>query len=303
VLIIMSPLLFQGQSVQELRHETSRILCAPEHGGRLLLWEVEGRPLIVWPESADWTKPKKIRGGNPILFPFIARHFVDGHIERWRDAQGVIRTMPMHGFARDSVFSVVPTDSPLALHYRMSDSEMTREYYPYAFEFEVLYRLEAHTLEIEFIITNRGLEPMPYTVGHHFYFHLPHQDRAAWTLELPFAQTGRQDPLGNLQLEDFAPTSTTLADPALVDRFHLQSTRDVFSLTHAEGAQLTFDLGLSESVPWTCVTTWTENSASDFYCIEPWVGLPNAIHHGVGLRWLAPGDTERARCRLNYRSQ
>jgi len=47
------------------------------------------------------------------------------------------------------------------------------------------------------------------------------------------------------------------------------------------------------------VTTWTEKPDSDFYCIEPWLGLPNAIHHGEGLRHVAPGATEIAVCRLD----
>ena len=51
-------------------------------------------------------------------------------------------------------------------------------------------------------------------------------------------------------------------------------------------------------MPWYAVTTWTEADTSDFYCIEPWIGLPDAIHNGHGLRWLAPGKTEAASLRL-----
>ncbi len=50
-----------------------------------------------------------------------------------------------------------------------------------------------------------------------------------------------------------------------------------------------FDLQRPDSVPWYAVTSWTLEPTSDFYCIEPWVGLPDAIHNGHGLRWLAPG--------------
>ncbi|HMC44953.1 MAG TPA: aldose epimerase, partial [Caballeronia sp.] len=59
-----------------------------------------------------------------------------------------------------------------------------------------------------------------------------------------------------------------------------------------------FDLQRPDSVPWYAVTSWTLEPTSDFYCIEPWVGLPDAIHNGRGLRWLAPGKTETAALRL-----
>ncbi|HEY4804128.1 MAG TPA: aldose epimerase, partial [Paraburkholderia sp.] len=45
-------------------------------------------------------------------------------------------------------------------------------------------------------------------------------------------------------------------------------------------------------------TTWTLAPDSDFYCVEPWLGLPDAIHTGLGLRWLEPGETQRAELRI-----
>ncbi|HBD37455.1 MAG TPA: aldose epimerase, partial [Cupriavidus sp.] len=30
-----------------------------------------------------------------------------------------------------------------------------------------------------------------------------------------------------------------------------------------------------------------------------WLGLPNAIHHSQGLRWIKAGTRERAICRLS----
>jgi galactose mutarotase-like enzyme len=62
---------------------------------------------------------------------------------------------------------------------------------------------------------------------------------------------------------------------------------------------LVFELTHPGSVPWYAVTTWTQSADSDFYCIEPWLGLPNAIHHGEGLRRIDPGKTEIATCVLD----
>ncbi len=73
------------------------------------------------------------------------------------------------------------------------------------------------------------------------------------------------------------------------------------SISGHDGAALDFDLHPRETVPWYAVTTWTQQPDSDFYCVEPWLGLPDAIHHGQGLRWVAPGATERAVCALHFR--
>ena len=36
---------------------------------------------------------------------------------------------------------------------------------------------------------------------------------------------------------------------------------------------ITIDLQRPGSVPWYAVTTWTETPQSDFYCVEPLLGL------------------------------
>ena len=97
-----SPLLFQNQPCLALADDQSREIVSAEHGARILRWERRGREIITWPGDADWSKILKVRGGNPVLFPFIARHFVDGKNELWRDADGTVRPMPQHGFARDA---------------------------------------------------------------------------------------------------------------------------------------------------------------------------------------------------------
>ncbi len=126
----------------------------------------------------------QVRGGNPILFPFVARHFVDGKNELWRDAKGTVRSMPQHGFCRDARFSVVEDEPENTLRMRFVDSdEDSRVFYPFSFQFDVVVSLlPASRLEVRFETTNTGSAPLPYYAGHHFYFAMPHQERADWTL-------------------------------------------------------------------------------------------------------------------------
>jgi len=292
------PVLFQNQPAVEISRDSSRIVVAPEHGARLLRWEQEGREIVRWPDDADWSRILKVRGGDPVLFPFIARHFVDGKPELWRNDKGVVRPMPQHGFARDARFAVIDEADPCSLRMRLTDSPDTRAVYPFAFRFDVVIELlAASSLFIRFETTNTGSEPLPYYAGHHFYLAIPHTERGQWTLDLPCAAWGWQNPDGSIRHEKPGKNILSLGDPALIDRFQIQPQKNTILLRHENSSRsLAFELDHPGSVPWYAVTTWTESPTADFYCVEPWLGLPNAIHHGEGLRHVAPGETETATC-------
>lgn len=298
-----SAILFQNQPAFQLKNSSGTVLVCPEHGARLLQWTRDGREIITWPSNADWSRILKVRGGNPVLFPFIARHFVDGKNELWRDGNGTVRPMPQHGFARDAKFSVIEGENENTIRMRLVDSEETRACYPFAFQFDVVVSLlPLSRLEIRFETTNTGHEELPYYAGHHFYFALPHQERADWTLHLPCAAWGRQSSDGSIVHEQATQELLRLDDPALIDRFQIHPIgAKALLLNTRTGQHLVFRLDPPGSIPWYAVTTWTESANSDFYCIEPWLGLPNAIHHGEGLRRLMPGETEVATCVLDAR--
>eukprot|EP00276_Gloeochaete_wittrockiana_P017331 CAMPEP_0184350832 /NCGR_PEP_ID=MMETSP1089-20130417/42380_1 /TAXON_ID=38269 ORGANISM="Gloeochaete wittrockiana, Strain SAG46.84" /NCGR_SAMPLE_ID=MMETSP1089 /ASSEMBLY_ACC=CAM_ASM_000445 /LENGTH=316 /DNA_ID=CAMNT_0026683903 /DNA_START=44 /DNA_END=994 /DNA_ORIENTATION=+ len=306
---------FQGHQVVELQRAGSIIHVCPEKGGRLLDWTVEGTSIIYWPNATNWAHVPKTRGGNPILFPFIARHMVDGIQGKWRNEEGKVFDLPNHGFARESDFKVVESE-PNAIRMRLTDSPETRAVFPFSFQFEVEYKLTAENeLQVAFITTNTGDKDLPYYAGHHFYFAIPKTDREKWAISMPLSTGGRQTADGSVTFFDISAPDrqTTLADPSLVDRFNLHGNppADIPAGTQVQlsnpehGRKITLALGPSASDPdtistaaWYDVTTWTESSESDFYCVEPWLGLPNAIHHGYGLRKVAPGATETAVCTI-----
>jgi galactose mutarotase-like enzyme len=291
-----SPIQFQNQPAYEIADGENKILVSADHGARILRWERNGNQIITWPEDADWSKILKIRGGNPVLFPFIARHFVDGKNEFWKDAAGTVRPMPQHGFARDAKFAVVDGGDGNQLRMRLTDSDETRAVYPFAFQFDVVVSLlPGSQLEVRFETTNTGTTPLPYYAGHHFYFALPHGERADWTLDLECGAWGRQGADGSVAREPAMQKSLSLADDTLIDRYQIAPTQPTFAMTNGKtGRRLAFNLTHPGTVPWYAVTTWTQAADSDFYCVEPWLGLPNAIHHGEGLREVALGAKEVA---------
>jgi aldose 1-epimerase len=293
--------LFQNQPVVELADGESRLLVSAEHGARILRWERAGREIIHWPADADWTKILKVRGGNPVLFPFLGRHFVDGKNEFWRDADGTVRAMPQHGFARDGKFTVIVQTGTTA-RLRLADDASTRAAYPFSFHFDVVLELKAGArIEIRFETTNTGAQPLPYYAGHHFYFAIPHAERADWTVDLPCESWGRQSPDGSIVHQPASAARLNLGDPSIIDRFAVKPQSARIPLVNARAGR-SLVIELPGPTPWYAVTTWTEKADSDFYCVEPWLGLPNAIHHGEGLRRIAPGAMETATCVLDAHS-
>jgi galactose mutarotase-like enzyme len=289
----MQQTLFQNHSVYQLQNGDAVCHVSPENGARLLDWKIAGVPVIHWPDDADWNNIPHVRGGNPILFPFVGRHFVNGEIGFWKDQKGVVRELPMHGFARDLPFEVIDS-SGSHLTMRLRSNDATRQMYPFEFEFDVIYELRETSLQSTFITRNTGENPLPYYAGHHFYLEIPHAERADWKIQLPCKRWGWQDVKnGAIRTAEAASSATTLADPAIIDRFHLEFTEPKVLLTSSQ-KQITFSW--DATAPWFDVTTWTQNETADFYCVEPWLGLPDAIHQGIGLRILAAGETEEASC-------
>ncbi len=293
--------LFQNQPAVEISEGQNKVWISPDRGARILRWERQGREVIAWPGAADWKNLNKVRGGNPVLFPFVARTFHNGELGFWRDQAGRVRPMPQHGFGRDRKYIAIPDETENSLRMRLSDSNETHSMYPFAFQFDVVVTLSPTSrLELRFETTNTGADPLPYYAGHHFYLAIPHGERADWTLELPCATWGRQQPDGSVVHEKAAAPLLRLDDPALIDRFQVGSLASKITLLNTKNdRQLVFELAPPGSIPWYAVTTWTQAADSDFYCVEPWLGLPNAIHHGEGLRWLAPGQKEIATCVLD----
>lgn len=294
--------LFQNQDIVELRHGDALIRVAPPFGGRLLSWDIGDESVIFWPQQADWSQLARVRGGNPLLFPFLGRHRADGRLGEWRDSGGTVRALPTHGFARDLPFSAEVDRNGQGIRMSLVDTAATREQYPFAFRFEAIYRLvDANTLDVVLSTANLSDEPMPYYTGHHFYFTLPRGLRSQTTLELPPTERRRQLDDGTISAAESGEPSYTLDDPDIHDCFHCLKgipSRPVCLACPPLGKRIGIDLQRPGSAPWYAVTTWTETEGSDFYCVEPWLGLPDAIHHGLGLRWLAPGQQESAALRI-----
>jgi galactose mutarotase-like enzyme len=258
------------------------------------------RDVIHWPEITTFEGFHSVRGGNPILFPFSARTFDCGDIYHWRDAEGVRRPMPMHGFARDGRFSLVRADAAGFAAVLQPDAA-ARDAYPYAYEFTVIYHFAPAALTCEFVLKNLDTRPIPWSAGHHFYFHVPWEPdrtRADYLLSVPATRRLRQDSKGQLVPAPALPTTDSLAHPDWIDTYHLGLSSPTAVLAPAGGDRsgaISITLGVDHKVPPppdATIVTWSQTSESPFFCVEPWMGPANAPEHKVGLHHVPPGRSQ-----------
>ena len=297
----MEKIPYLGQTVTRWRVGGSTFVALPEKGARLMYWNLttgDGsvRDVILWPEQTSLDDFHKVRGGNPILFPFCARTFDRGEIGFWRDAKGVRRPMPTHGFARQGEFRTARVDAG-GFEAVLVPGDEARAAYPFDYEFRVEYRFAALGLTCKLTLENLGSEPLPWSAGHHFYFALPWSEgsrRGDYFIRIPAGRRQRQDASGHLVPGPALAPLEPMDNPALVDTFHmdLRGPEAVFGEKGFPG-DVAVRLG-SDALPpaGSAFVTWTQSDDSPFYCVEPWMGPANAPEHKVGLHVVAPGARE-----------
>jgi len=293
---------FLGHTLYRWQVGHSTFLALPEKGARLMNWHLalgDGsvRDVIYWPELQTLDDIAKVKGGNPILFPFCGRSFDKGDIHNWRDDDGARRAMPIHGIARQGEFQISRLDER-GFTALFKPGEEAKAAYPYDYEFTVSYRFEPLALFVELRLRNLGAKPIPWCAGHHFYFTVPWRDQRArsdYFIRIPASATLKQDfDNGRLHTGPRLGAEESLANKDLIDVFHtaLRGNSVVFG-ERGGGDQVIVRLG-ADRVPPKAATfvTWTAADDSPFYCVEPWMGPANAHEHKSGLQLVGPGETQ-----------
>jgi len=205
--------------------------------------------------------------------------------------------MPMHGIARQGQFKLTWADTRGFAAQFVPDAE-AQTCYPVDYEFTVSYRFEPLGLACEFTLKNLGTQPLPWSAGHHFYFAVPWNEglkRGDYAIRIPSSKTLRQDfSSGQLIPGPTLQPEESLSSEALIDTFHsgLKNNTVVFGPKTAPG-EVIMRLGTNKVPPAEAVfVTWTMAPDSPFYCVEPWMGPPNAPSHKIGLSLVPPGQTQ-----------
>ncbi len=224
------------------------------------------------------------RGRAPILFPVIGLL----HDGAYR-LDGKRYPMPKHGFARDSIFSVVARDTSRAT-LRLSASPETRAIYPFAFQLDIGFALADATLTLTATIANLGDRAMPASFGFHpaLRWPLPYgQPRADHRLRFARPEPA---PVRRIDASGFlmpAPVPTpvegdtlNLRDDLFVDDAlifdRLASRRVTYGAEHGPQLEIGFD-------DFPTLGVWTKPGAG-FLCVEPWHGFSDPVGFAGDLR-------------------
>jgi galactose mutarotase-like enzyme len=297
----MEKVSYLGTTLTRWRAGPSTFLACPEKGARLMNWNLtlgDGsvRDVLYWPELDGLDDFPRVRGGNPILFPFNARVFDRGEIHHWCAADGVRRPMPMHGLARQGDFRVTHCDAT-GFTALFLPGEEARTCYPYDYEFTVRYRFEPLGLVCELTLHNLGLVRLPWSAGHHFYFTLPWTEglgRRDYAIRIPATRCVRQDATGQLVPGPALKEIEPLDNAGLVDAIHLGlKDNTVIFGERGHAGDVIIRTGTDKiPAPDATFVTWSESATAPYYCVEPWMGPPNAPEHKTGLHFVAPGKSQ-----------
>jgi len=229
-------------------------------------------------------------GRAPLLFPIVGALKEDTH-----KVDGRAYTLQKHGFARRSLFEVAEA-SPDRVLFRLTDSDATRDSYPYKFRLNAAFSIAGAKLTMAATVTNSDTQPIPVAFGFHPGF--------AWPLP---GAGARLDQVIDFALDEPGPLTRIGADGliarelespvkgrrlALADDLfegdaliflNLNSRALRYGPAHGSSPALKIEF---EGMPHLGI--WTKPGAP-FLCIEPWSGYasPNWFS---GLLTEKPGS-------------
>jgi len=232
--------------------------------------------------------------GNPLLAPWANRLLpssfpANGKIYELSETVGNLRKdgngLPIHGLlAFSDAWEVMHTEAlenraevTCRLEFWRHPALMAQ--WPFAHSLFMTYRLQGGALEVETVVENYALEPMPIAIGYHPYFQLPGVPRDEWHATVPAKQLA-------ILNDRFTPTGEKKPFDAvkpLALREHVLDS--VFEdLVRDEKQQTTFSVaGGARKLsvvygPRYPVAVVYAPKGQDFICFEPMTGVTNQLN-------------------------
>ncbi len=227
-----------------------------DSGGTERLWQAEPK---VWKRHA------------PVLFPFIcntaSKKYTYG---------GNTYSLSNHGFARDSEFEAVKSDSRSA-EFLLKSNEETRGLYPFDFELYIKYSVSESRLDVSYTVKNTDNKDMYFFIGGHPAFIVPDFNECEVRYEKP---------------ENIVRTvngkETVIADNTnTVPLSHELFADDVFMKDAPDSSWIALvnkKTGSAVRLRYDnkgCIAVWSSyfedgelTEQAKFVCLEPWSSVP-----------------------------
>ena len=134
----------------ELQNENLTLHVDPLGAQMMELCSRQGTQFLWNGDEKYW------RDRAPVLFPYVAR-LTDGSYTLY----GERYSMDIHGFAKDSVFSIEEqSDDSVALCLRQTQETLRQ--YPFRFTFRVCYALRGWTVAVTYTVRNEDEKELPF---------------------------------------------------------------------------------------------------------------------------------------------
>lgn len=293
----------------ELLSGSSSARLLPQAGGlltslRLALPNRSSQSIeLLWlPSEFNSTGVEWPGGGMPICFPFAGRVWHEGVVGRYALGDQVYE-MPLHGFSWQQAWSVEscnPQEGCARLV--LGSNGETRKRYPFDFRLTADYRLAPSALTCCVLVENLGgahgktqtSSRMPVSLGFHPYFRMPLAEdstSANCSMHCQAGETIEVTREGKAGLRHVCRASAISTSIEKKEYSNL-----ILGRLAESGVQLDDSkAGLSVQLSWSpaerirYLVLWRKEAASH-YCVEPWMGLPDAVSSGDGLEMLESGE-------------
>ncbi|MCW5966081.1 MAG: aldose 1-epimerase [Bryobacterales bacterium] len=286
-----------GMEVLRLRDQdrSVQVTIAPSAGNNAVEFSLRGQNyMFTGGLSPVEVRDRKRLCGNPLLAPWANRLLpssfpANGRTFQLQEGIGNLRKdgngLPIHGLlAFSSAWELMHleafedrAEATCRLEFWRYPELMAQ--WPFAHSIFLTYRLRSGALEVETVIENYAVEPMPVAIGYHPYFQLPGVPRDLWHATIP----ARKITILNDKLTPTGETNPFTPSEPLALREHVldnifedlvldEEQRATFSVSGG-GRRLSVVYG-----PRYPVAVVYAPRGQEFICFEPMTGVTNQLN-------------------------
>lgn len=254
----------------QIKSASLTITLSPFGGQLTSIKDTKGTEYLWQGNPTYWS------GQAPILFPIV------GSLRNntGTTQSGKVLSMSRHGVAKKCDFALSSQSDSTAV-YSLQANEETLAAYPFQFALEQRYSVSDNTITVEYMVRNRGEEPMPFQIGAHPGFNCPlfdGEDFSDYRVVFPQKETVRAPLLTPDGLVDVSQTNFTFDNADTIQLQHSLFYKDAIALPHLKSDSVSLlnreGHGVQLDFPgFDYLLLWSAKNDAPFLCLEPWTGL------------------------------